>query len=76
MIETRRIVLDGLDFTVDIAGPAAPAVLLLHGFPEITSRGVRNSRPWPPPAIAWWRPTSAVIRPAPARRPWMPIAPS
>ncbi len=35
MIETTTVALDGLDFTVAMAGPAAGApVLLLHGFPE------------------------------------------
>ncbi|KKW91544.1 MULTISPECIES: alpha/beta fold hydrolase [Sphingobium] len=35
MIETRCIRLNGLEFTIDIAGEAnEPTVLLLHGFPE------------------------------------------
>lgn len=35
MIKTHCISIDGLDFTIDTAGEAnAPAVLLLHGFPE------------------------------------------
>lgn len=35
MTETREIAVEGLTFTVDMAGPAdGPPVLLLHGFPE------------------------------------------
>jgi pimeloyl-ACP methyl ester carboxylesterase len=35
MAETREIAVGGFTFTVDIAGPAGGApVLLLHGFPE------------------------------------------
>ena len=35
MAETQEIAVEGLTFTVDIAGPAdGAAVLLLHGFPE------------------------------------------
>ena len=35
MRETREIAVQGLTFTVDMAGPADGApVLLLHGFPE------------------------------------------
>jgi pimeloyl-ACP methyl ester carboxylesterase len=35
MVDTHTILVGGLGFSVDVAGPShGPPVLLLHGFPE------------------------------------------
>jgi pimeloyl-ACP methyl ester carboxylesterase len=60
MIETVGLkTRSGFTFTVDTAGPAGGAlVLLLHGFPE-------SRHSWRAPAIERLRPTSVAIRRAP-----------